>query len=69
MVTKKIALKDAIAYLLQKGNKTITEKSKAKEYRQLAIEMMFILSAVYEKHSTNGEIIEVKFPQLEDETK
>lgn len=65
MKQKKIALKDALAYLLTRGNKILTEKSKTIEYRQIVIEMMFILIAVYEMHNTDDEIITVNFPSEE----
>lgn len=65
MKIKKVALKDALAYLLVRGNKILTEKSKTKEYRQVVIDMMYILTAVYELHNTDEEIITVTFPSEE----
>lgn len=64
---KQFATKDLLAYLLEKGNKAITDKnSTKKDYREVVIDMMFILTAIYEKQNSNAELVTVVYPSLQE---
>lgn len=64
---KQFATKDLLAYLLEKGNKAITDKnSTKKDYREVVIDMMFILTGIYEKQNSNADLVTVVYPSLQE---
>lgn len=64
---KQFAKKDLLAYLLDKGNKVaMNKKSSKKDYREVVIDMMFILTPIYQIHSTDAELITVVYPNIDE---